>query len=61
MCETDLIEYEDGNAESRKGSLEMVTLGEEEPLNVNSHSNVGTATDDDDDDHLNFLDDDLSD
>ncbi|KAF7146053.1 hypothetical protein RHSIM_Rhsim04G0165800 [Rhododendron simsii] len=62
-CETDMIEYEDGNAESRKGSLEMLTLGEAEPLNVNPHSNVGTATDDDDDDgdDLNFLDDDLSD
>ncbi|KAG5554073.1 hypothetical protein RHGRI_011819 [Rhododendron griersonianum] len=62
-CETDLMEYEDGNAESRKGSLEMLTLGEAEPLNVNPHSNVGTATDDDDDDgdDLNFLDDDLSD
>lgn len=59
-CENDLIEYED---ESRKGLLEMVTLAEVEPLNVNPPSNAGTATDDDDDDDnadLNFLDDDLS-
>ncbi|PSR92451.1 Alanine--tRNA ligase [Actinidia chinensis var. chinensis] len=56
--ENDLIEYEDGNAEGKKGSLEMVTLADVEPLDVNPPRNAGTATDDDAD--LNFLDDDLS-
>ncbi|XP_059632033.1 uncharacterized protein LOC132274713 [Cornus florida] len=62
--ENDLIEYEDGNGEARKGSMEMVTLADVEPLDVEPINNVGTATDDedeDDDDDLNFLDDDLSD
>lgn len=55
--ENDLTEHDDGNAVSRKGSLEMVTLaGEAEPLEVNP-DNIGTATDDDSD--LNFLDNEL--
>lgn len=61
--ENDLLEYEDGNAESRKGgSLELVTLADVEPVDVHLASNAGGATDDDDDDDdLNFLDDGLSD
>ncbi|KAA8528167.1 hypothetical protein F0562_035582 [Nyssa sinensis] len=57
--ENDLIEYEDGNVEGRKGSMEMVTLADVEPLDVIPANNAGAATDDDAD--LNFLDDDLSD
>uniref|UniRef100_A0A5B7A4G1 BED-type domain-containing protein n=1 Tax=Davidia involucrata TaxID=16924 RepID=A0A5B7A4G1_DAVIN len=57
--ENDLIEYEDGNVEARKGSMELVTLADVEPLDVNPANNAGAATDDDAD--LNFLDDDLSD
>ncbi|CAL5346764.1 unnamed protein product [Camellia sinensis] len=57
--ENDFIEYEDGNAaEARKGSLEMVTLADVEPLDVNPPNNAGTVSDDEAD--LNFLDDDLS-
>ncbi|XP_019239151.1 PREDICTED: uncharacterized protein LOC109219174 [Nicotiana attenuata] len=57
--ENDFMDHDGGNADLRKGSLEMVTLsGEAEPLEVNPH-NTGTATDDDSD--LNFLDNELSD
>lgn len=57
--ENDFMDHDGGNADSRKGSLEMVTLaGEAEPLEVNP-DDTGTATDDDSD--LNFLDNELSD
>ncbi|KAL6990191.1 hypothetical protein U1Q18_052600 [Sarracenia purpurea var. burkii] len=68
--ENDLIEYEDGNAEGRKGCLEIVSSADVEPLDVDPPNNTGTATDEDDDedddndngddDDLNFIDDDLS-
>ncbi|KAG8373213.1 hypothetical protein BUALT_Bualt11G0000200 [Buddleja alternifolia] len=55
--ENDLLEFEDGNAESRKGSVEMVALADVvEPLDENPNA---AASDDDPD--LNFLDDDMSD
>lgn len=56
--ENDLIEYEDGTTEARKGSVEIVTLADVGPLVVHA-ANAGAATDDDAD--LNFLDDGLSD
>lgn len=57
--ENDFMDHDGGNADLRKGSLEMVTLaGEAEPLEVNP-DDTGTATDDDSD--LNFLDNELSD
>ena len=57
-----MMEYEDGNAESRKGCIDMVTLADVQPLDANPANNAGTSFDDDDedDDDLNFLDDDLS-
>ncbi|KAM7484907.1 hypothetical protein LguiA_000916 [Lonicera macranthoides] len=62
--ENDMMEYEDGNAESRKGSIDMVTLADVQiqPLDANPANNAGTSFDDDEDedDDLNFLDDDLS-
>lgn len=61
--ENEVMEYEDGNAEVRKGCMELVTLADVEPLDVNPANNAGAATeeDDDDDNDLNFLDDNLSD
>ncbi|XP_057546877.1 uncharacterized protein LOC130825589 isoform X2 [Amaranthus tricolor] len=53
----DILDYDDGNSDMRRGSLEMVTLADVEPLEV--HPNAGPATDDDAD--LDFLDDDLTD
>ncbi|KAI3524005.1 hypothetical protein L1887_02587 [Cichorium endivia] len=50
--ENGLVEFEEGNGEGRKGSLQVVTLTDMEPL----ANNVG-----DEDDDLNFLDDGLSD
>ncbi|CAI9776165.1 unnamed protein product [Fraxinus pennsylvanica] len=64
--ETDLMDFEDGNADSRKRSIEMVSLGNVvEPLELYP-TITDAATDDDDDDDdddadLNFLDDNLSD
>lgn len=57
--ENDLMEYEDGTADGRKASLEMVTLSSVEPLDIVNPASAGVATDDDTD--LNFLGDDLSD
>lgn len=61
--ENEVMEYEDGNAEVRKGCMELVTLADIEPLDVNPANNAGAATeeDDEDDNDLNFLDDNLSD
>lgn len=53
----DILDYEDTNSDMRRGSLEMVTLAEAEPLEI--HPSAGPATDDEAD--LDFLDDDLSD
>lgn len=52
-----ILDYDDGNSDMRRGSLEMVTLAEVDPLEV--HPNAGPVTDDDAD--LDFFDDDLSD
>ena len=57
--ENDLMQYEDGTADGRKASLEMVTLSSVEPLDIVNPASAGVATDDDTD--LNFLGDDLSD
>lgn len=60
--ENDLIEYEGGNAEARKGSMEMVTLTDVGPLDVDPPTNLGTASDDDEEKEgadLDFLDDEL--
>ncbi|XP_043708696.1 uncharacterized protein LOC122657953 isoform X2 [Telopea speciosissima] len=58
--ENELIENEDANDETRKGTLEMGALVElVEPLEVHP-ANIVAATDDDDNDDLDFLDDDLS-
>uniref|UniRef100_A0A2N9EIB1 BED-type domain-containing protein n=1 Tax=Fagus sylvatica TaxID=28930 RepID=A0A2N9EIB1_FAGSY len=56
--DNDLVDYQDGTAEGRKGSLELDTLADVESLEVNP-ANAGAATDDDAD--LNFFEDDLSD
>ncbi|KMS98642.1 hypothetical protein BVRB_3g070400 [Beta vulgaris subsp. vulgaris] len=53
----DILEYDDGNSYLRRGSLDMGTLADVEPLEV--HHNAGPATDDDAE--LDFLDDDLTD
>ncbi|XP_021751854.1 uncharacterized protein LOC110717460 isoform X1 [Chenopodium quinoa] len=53
----DILEYDDGTSDvMRRGSLDMVTLADVEPLEV--HPNAGPATDDAE---LDFLDDDLTD
>lgn len=57
--ENELMEYEDGSADGRKASMEMVTLASMEPLDIVNPATASGATDDDAD--LNFLDDDLSD
>jgi hypothetical protein len=54
-----LVDYQDGTAETRKGCLELATMANIKPLDVNP-ADVGAATDDDDAD-IDFLDDDLSD
>ncbi|XP_021756968.1 uncharacterized protein LOC110722047 isoform X1 [Chenopodium quinoa] len=54
----DILEYDDGASDvMRRGTLDMVTLADVEPLGV--HPNAGPATDDDAE--LDFLDDDLTD
>lgn len=62
--ETDLMDFEDGNADPRKRSMEMMSLGNVvESLEINPGI-TDAATDDDDDDNdadLNFLDDNISD
>jgi hypothetical protein len=56
-----LVDYQDGTAEARKGCLELATMADIKPLDVNP-ANSGAATDDDDDAaDIDFLDDDLSD
>ncbi|KAK2969657.1 hypothetical protein RJ640_025834 [Escallonia rubra] len=55
--EPDMMDFDDGGAEVRRGSSDLVTLADVESLDAN---HAGVATDDDEDD-LNFLDDDLSD
>ncbi|KAB1213746.1 hypothetical protein CJ030_MR5G021887 [Morella rubra] len=57
-CENDLVDYRDGSADGRKGSVELVTLADVQSLDSNP-ANAGVATDDDAD--INFFDDDLSD
>lgn len=53
------LDYDAGNAESRKGSLEMVTVADiVEPLDVNPAHTCGGSDDEGD---MNFFDDDLSD
>ncbi|KAI3696565.1 hypothetical protein L6452_28935 [Arctium lappa] len=66
--ENGLLQYEEGNGEGRKGSLQLVTLTDIEPLdahplNNNNNNNVGgdDEDEDDDDDDLNFLGDGFSD
>lgn len=54
--ENDLQEFDDGNAESRKGSLEMVLADVVEPLDVDDPAQNDAASGDDQD--LNFIDDD---
>lgn len=58
VYENDLLEFDDGIAESRKvGSVDMVTVADiAEPLEVHNPTHDDAATDDDQD--LNFLDDD---
>lgn len=58
-----MVDYEgvNGNAETRNGSVELVTLADADINPVNA----GVATDDDDEDDedgdINFFDDDMSD
>ena len=54
----DILEYDDGNSDMRRGSLEMVTLADVEPLEV--HPNAGPATDNGGGD-FDFFDDDVTD
>lgn len=50
------LDYGDANAESRKGSMEMVAVADlAEPLDVNPAHNCAGSDDD-----MNFFDDDLS-
>ncbi|KMT15443.1 hypothetical protein BVRB_3g059790 [Beta vulgaris subsp. vulgaris] len=49
--------YDDGNSDVRRGSLDMGTLADLDPLEV--HPNAGPATGDDAE--LDFLEDDLAD
>lgn len=56
--ENDLVDYQDGTAEVRKGSLELVSLTDVESLDA-IPANAGAATDDEAD--INFFEDDLSD
>ncbi|XP_059435153.1 uncharacterized protein LOC132168095 [Corylus avellana] len=58
--ENDLVDYQDGTAEARKGCLELANMADIKPLDVNP-ANSGAATDDDDAADIDFLDDDLSD
>ena len=55
-----MVDYQDGTAEARKGCLELATMADIKPLDVNP-ANSGAATDDDDAADIDFLDDDLSD
>ncbi|XP_008223502.1 PREDICTED: uncharacterized protein LOC103323294 isoform X1 [Prunus mume] len=61
--ENDMVDYEgvNGNAETRNGSVELLTLAD---ADINP-ANAGVATDDDDEDDedgdINFFDDDMSD
>lgn len=52
-------EYEDGHVEARKGGMQLVTLADVQPLDINPANNFSAATDDDDesDNNINFLDD----
>lgn len=54
-----MVDYQDGTAEARKGCLELATMPDIKPLDVNP-ANASAASDDDDAD-IDFLDDDLSD
>lgn len=58
------VEYEDGHIEARKGCMQLVTLADVQPLDVNPANNFSAATDDDDyeddDNNINFLDDNMS-
>lgn len=58
------VDYEDGHVEARKGCMQLVTLADVQPLDVNPANNFGAATDDDDyeddDNNINFLDDNMS-
>ena len=56
--ENDLVDYQAGTAEVRKGSLELVSLADVESLDA-IPANAGAATDDEAD--INFFEDDLSD
>ncbi|KAK7830263.1 hypothetical protein CFP56_028349 [Quercus suber] len=56
--DNDLVDYQDGTAEARKGSLELVSLTDVESLDA-IPANAAAATDDEAD--INFFDDDLSD
>lgn len=56
--ENDLVDYQDGTAEVRKGSLELDSLADVESLDA-IPANAGAATDDEAD--INFFEDDLSD
>lgn len=56
--ENDLQDFDDGNAESRKGSLEMVLADVAEPLDVDDPGQNDAAFGDDQD--LNFIDDDMT-
>lgn len=58
------VEYEDGHVDHRKGNMQLVTLADVQPLDVNPANNFSAATDDDededDDNNINFLDDNMS-
>lgn len=56
--DNDLVDYQDGTTEARKGSLELVSLTDVESLDA-IPANAAAATDDEAD--INFFDDDLSD
>lgn len=56
--DNDLVDYQDGTTEARKGTLELVSLTDVESLDA-IPANAAAATDDEAD--INFFDDDLSD
>lgn len=58
--DNDMVDYQDGTAEARKGSLELVSLTDVESLDaIPANAAAAAATDDEAD--INFFDDDLSD
>lgn len=57
--DNDMVDYQDGTAEARKGSLELVSLTDVESLDAIPANAAAAATDDEAD--INFFDDDLSD